>query len=68
MSFFFFFTYMCFCFFFHLYIEKAGPELVIINCFENLAKAVLSSQKHILTGIDFSYDFMELGSLSGSQV
>lgn len=28
----FLFPYMCFCFFF-LYIEKSGPELVIINCF-----------------------------------
>ena len=36
---------VCFFFFFHLYIEKAGPELVIINFFENLAKAVLSSPK-----------------------
>ena len=44
----FFFSLTCvfgFFFFFHLYIEKAGPELVIINCFENLAKAVLSSPK-----------------------
>lgn len=42
---FYFLTYvMCF-WFFHLYIEKSGPELVIINCFENLVKAVLPSPK-----------------------
>lgn len=40
-----FFSLTCVFGFFHLYIEKAGLELVIINCFENLAKAVLPSPK-----------------------
>lgn len=67
-------TYMSFFFltcvfgFFHLYIEKAGPELVIINCFENLAKAVLPSPKAHTHRYRFQLWLYGIGSLRGSRL